>query len=1176
MMNRRKSTAGSACVALALLITSVLLFPASGMAQASFAAQLRGTVEDSSGAVVPGAAVTIANEATGVASKVTSDSAGRYTFNNLQPATYTVAVEATGFNKLVESGITLRVSQQSVLDLKLEVGSTATSVDVQSNGVLLNSANGELGQEISGRYISEIPLFNRQIEKLAFLAPGVTESQGFNTDQTNENFASNGQRNSSTEIRLDGSILSVPEAGEGAMFWSHYQPSVAIVEEFKLQTNGFSAEYGSNGGSVLNIISKSGTNELHGSGYYFGQWAALNANSFFANEQGQPVPQYHRHQFGGTVGGPIVKNKFFYFFNYDRTVYNSPFNLTTSVPTEVQRQGDFSQTFNQDGTLQQIFNPNSAFATTTASGPDVQRNPFPGNRIPASQFDPIGAKILALYPAPTGAGDPITGLNNFSKNYLLGQPAHQYNLKMDYVLNDKNRLSGRFSKGYLQRQSPTDFQGALGQGDEHNDYYNQVLEYTYTPTPTLVWTSRVSADRHYQSRFPDNNISPTTVGFPDILVTANGSDVFPQISMQNYQSLGLSGYTQTIEAQTEWVFDSSATKVIGAHNLQFGGEGRILLSNFFQPPTPSGSFAFGQNPTMQFSLTPNQNQGNAIASLLTGWAGNGSGNTSAGDLSIHPSVAEKSRETSFFVQDDWKVSSRLTLNLGLRWEISTPYTDRYNRLQIANFTADTGVSVPGIGEIRGVDQFATSSRRHSNTDWTNFGPRLGLAFQLNPKTVLRGGAGIYYGVNYATSYQDLGPAFRTDLPYEPTLDNGLTQYATLANPFPFGNVGAQGRIYGKLANWGFPANSNQSETFRNANIYQWAASVQRELPGRQVIEVAYSANRSTHLPDAYVRNRNYIRTAVRQQYGSGGLFQYVDNPFYPFFVGPNAIFNQPDSVYAQPTTQAINLLRPYPQFPGAYEGYAEFVANSWYNSLQLKYEKRYSYGLNIVGSYTLAKQIDDGSASSNGWLGNSPSVQDFNNLRGEYSVGATDARHRVVLSGSYELPFGRGKHFGANLNKAIDAVAGGWQINAYYTYQSALPLNVVMASGRVADGNQRPNVTGNPRSQYSIHQVVASGGVDNYFNVGAFSDPGDQIDGNEPRFNDALRGDSLRDLDFSFFKNFAYRERFKLELRAEFFNFTNTPRFTDPNTSFPSTSFGVINGQGNSPRQTQMGATFTF
>ena len=278
----------------------------------------------------------------------------------------------------------------------------------------------------------------------------MTESQGFNADQTNENFASNGQRNSSSELRLDGSILSVPEPGEGALFWAHFQPSVEIVEQFKVQTNGFSAEYGSNGGTVVNIISKSGTNELHGSGYYFGQWTALNANNFFANQQGQAIPQYHRHQFGGSVGGPLVKNKLFYFFNYDRTIYNAPSTLTTSVPTALQRAGDFSQTRNPDGTLQQIFNPNAAFASTSSVGPDVERPPFPGNKIPVNQLDPVGVRIVALYPNPTGFGDPVTGLNNFSKNYALGQPAHQYNLKMDYTLNERKPAERALQQGVPQ------------------------------------------------------------------------------------------------------------------------------------------------------------------------------------------------------------------------------------------------------------------------------------------------------------------------------------------------------------------------------------------------------------------------------------------------------------------------------------------------------------------------------------------------------------------------------------------------------------------------------------------------------------------------------------------------------------------------------------------------------
>jgi hypothetical protein len=596
-------------------------------------------------------------------------------------------------------------------------------------------------------------------------------------------------------------------------------------------------------------------------------------------------------------------------------------------------------------------------------------------------------------------------------------------------------------------------------------------------------------------------------------------------------------YTQTIEAQTEWSLGSSVTKVLHGHTLQFGGESRMLLSNFFQPAYPSGSFKFNTSSTAQFGLAPSSSQGNAIASLLAGWANSGS-------LTITPSVAETSHENALYFKDDW-THGHLTLNIGLRWEHSSPYTDRYNRLQIADFTAPSGVTVPGVGPITGVDQFVTSGQPTSNSEWRNFGPRLGFAYQINPRTVIRGGAGLYYGVNYATSYQDLGPSYLANLTYQPSLNNGLTPYSSLANPFPAGNVTAQGTQYGKLAEW-------------------------------QMIEISYSANRSTHLPDGGTRNRNYISTALRQQYGTSGLAKLLTNPFYSLFTGPNAIFNQPTSVYAQPTIPQVDLLRPYPQFPGDFDGYAEFVANSWCNALQVKYEKRFSRGLNIVASYTLASQNDDSDYTSNSYLGNAPSVQDLNNLRGEYSVGATDATNRLVFSGSYELPFGKGKQFGSNFNSTMNTVFGGWQINAYYTYQTGLPLNVTIKTSRITDGSQRPNVTGDPRSVYSIQQVVNGLGALNYFNVSAFSDPGDQIDGNEPRFNSALRGDSIRDIDASLFKNFTFRERFKLQIRAEFFNFFNTVRFDDPNTSFGNTSFGVISSQANNPRQAQMGARLVF
>ena len=1139
------------------------------LGQSTFKAQLRGTVVDQSEAVVAHAVVTVTNEATKVSDSTESDGEGRYIFPALSPASYEVTAEAKGFKITQETGVVLRVGQQSVLDLKLEVGEISTKVEVSTEPLLLNSASADLGQEVTSRYVTEVPLLDRDLSKLVYLAPGVTESQGYAADQTHENFVSNGQRNSSAEFRLDGGSLSTPEAGEGGMFWSHFTPSIEIIQEFKVQTNGFSAEYGSNGGTVINAVTKSGSDNFHGSGYWFGRRSATDANDFFLNAAGKPKPDFGRDQYGGTIGGPILKQKLFFFFNYDRTRNDSPFSVNTTVPTDLQRQGDFSQTYVIDPAsgklvLDTIYNP---FDTYKDSSGNVKRRPFAGNSIPTSLQDPIALKLLALYPKPTSAGDPGTGAHNFVASYIFAQPTHQYNAKIDYVISPTSTLTGRYSKGYLRRTAPQAFLGDLGQGDETNDYHNFVMQYDHSFNSTTTLTLRGAADRHYQLRGAPGQVDPTTLGFPPILVTANGSVTFPRIDVADVESLGLSGWTKTIEAQTNFLWDAAVTKIVGPHSLKFGAEQRVLLSNFFQPAFPGGQFGFDRGATRQDPFGNDPTQGSGIASLLIDFG-------SGGGLSIHPSVTQKSKEFAGFAKDDWQVSRKLTLNLGLRYEVSTPYTDRHNRVQIADFTADSGINVPGIGPIEGGARFATNSHRHVASDWNNIAPRLGLAYRIGNKTVVRAAGGVYYGVNYATSYQDLGPAYRKFLNWRPSLDGGITRNASLNNPFPTGAITAQGQKYGILNMWGFQSDSNQSETFRNAEIYQWSFSVQRELPGSSVVEMAYSANRSTHLPFGGTKNRDFISAANRAAYGSAGLAKLVPNPFQPLFVGPTAIFSEPDSIYNNATIPQINLLRPYPQFDGDFEGFALFSASATYHAMQVKYEKRFTRGLNLVANYTLATEHDSSSFGSNGWLGNATNIQDLGNLAQEWSVGASDVRHRMVLGGSYELPFGPGKRFGANLNPIVNGFIGGWQLNGYLTLQTGLPLNVNMASGRLADGNQRPNVNANPRSSLSVHDIAAGRG--NYFNLSAFSDPGDQINGNAPRFDTRLRGDGIRRIDLSVFKNLLFGERHNLQLRVESFNLTNTPRFCDPNTGFGDPNFGTISGQCNSPRQVQFGARFLF
>jgi hypothetical protein len=464
-------------------------------------------------------------------------------------------------------------------------------------------------------------------------------------------------------------------------------------------------------------------------------------------------------------------------------------------------------------------------------------------------------------------------------------------------------------------------------------------------------------------------------------------------------------------------------------------------------------------------------------------------------------------------------------------------------------------------------------------DRNNVGPRIGFAYRLNDKTVLRGGAGLFYGFNVATNFQYVGTPWYKNVSMYFSKDGGITPYASLSNPFPVGFVGPPGPKYGALSQWGFDNGYNLNDGLRNAEIYQWNVGVQRELPGDMLIEVNYSANRSTHLPfNGYdgTRNRNFISRANREKYGSDGLAELVDNPFYPFFQGPNAIFNEPDSLYNDPQIERIYLLRPYPQFAGSFGGYPQFIANSRYNSLQIRFEKRYSYGLAFTGNYTYAHMTDDNSLGFNPWVGTlqaTGELQDLTNLSTEKGVSGFDTPQRLAFAVTYELPIGRGKALGKGMGRAMDAVVGGWKTNAFVTFQRGTPLGIHMADGRLADGNQRPNLSGNPRGA-SLRDTVDGKGI--YFNEAAFSDPGDQLTGNAPRYFDNLRGDGISNIDMSFFKDFKFKETMYLQFRAEFFNFFNTPRFGDPGTSFGSSDFGVITYQSNRPRNGQMGIRFVW
>jgi hypothetical protein len=1180
------------------------------LAQATISsALLRGTVQDSSQAAVPRATVTITNEATNVSEKTLTDEQGRYVFGKLQPASYTVKVEVAGFKTAVQSNVVLRVGQQSDLDFTLEVGELTTTVEITAAAPLLNSVSAALGAEVDNRYITEVPLFDRQITNLAFLAPGVTQtandSFGGNgqTGYAGTNFSSNGQKSSTAEVRWDG-LSSSPPDGTGSgnqFFYAQIQPSPEFVQEFKVETNSFSAEYGTNGGTVLNIVSKSGSNSFHGSGYYWARRPRWDANGFFANREGQEKKKYKRDNFGGSIGGPIIKNRTFFFFDYDQVIFNEPGTITTSVPTLLERKGDFSQSFNPDGSLRQIYNP---FLIDAVTG---DRPAFSGNIIPSSLFDSIGAKVANFYPEPTSEGDPFTHANNYVKNYTSNSPRRKWDVKIDHLFSEKHRISGRYSRAFWSSEPP-DAYGGNNPADPNavnSDYvqHNGVLEYTWSLNPNTIWSNRVGVSRYVRDSLPIE-FDATSLGFPSYLQAAGGGKVFPLFLVGSYGSYAQLGtwFGVWVEHNTLPSWSSSVSKVWGAHTSKFGYEQRLFFGNYWAPGAPNGTFMFDSNglsATEQNYLGFNPNQGHGVASMLLGWGDP----YSWGTLDVQPASATRSQDTSFYFQDDWRVTSKLTLNLGLRYEWQTPYSERYDRIQVGDPDFDTGITVPGLGGLHGAVLPGTAENRHISRDSNNFAPRVGFAYRLGNNSVIRGGAGIYYGLSQLQGEWLPSTIFRKAANWTTTYDNGLTRFATLADPYPTRSFEPQGRKYGNLAGWGFGNSSVQFGPARNPEIYQWNVSFQHQLTSTLLLEVAYNSNRSTHQPEPGTSNFNLPFKEARN-FTVAQLSEQVPNPFFSLFCGsfdeaagvcvaPGSHFFEPDSGYSRPTIARSTLLTPHPQFGGMSAKNWPGRGSSEYNSLMFRFEKRYSHGLNFVGHYTFSQYYSD-TGSYITWLGNSVDVQDPYDLRKEWSVDGADTPHRFVFGYSYELPVGRGRALGNNMNKVLDKIVGGWQLNGVVNLQTGNPLNLY-SYNTVTGGTQRPNIRDNPRSQFSVQDVVDRKG--NYFNVnlsalecsdpgaGAICAPPEQQNGNGPRFYDNLRQPWYHSWDMSVFKNFKIQEGSELQLRAEFFNFTNTPVFRIGHGYYTSQfdqtvlgkpTFGTINSVRVDARQFQLGIRYTF
>ena len=1131
-------------------------------------ASVEGIVLDPAGAAVPNARLRALDTSTGLEVRAVTAADGRYSFPSLPPGgPYTITVEVPGFTTQERSGITLEVNQALRLDFSLKIGAATETVQVTAAAPLVESTTASMGQVVTSKSIGDLPLNQRNPYSLVFLAPGVEGDVSFTYNSAN--FSINGGRPGTTDMLVDG-IPSAPNLANPIVGIAVF-PSVDAVQEFKVQTNMYSAEFGRSGSGIINIIYKSGTNRFHGSLYEFLRNSDLDANSFYSNLNGTPLPNFKRNQFGGSIGGPVEipriykgKDKTFFFFDYEGLRQGAAATLQTTVPTALQRTGDFSQTLNASGQLVTIYDP----TTTVAQGTGYVRSPFPGNVIPGDRIDLVAKNIVNYYPLPNRSGALYTGVNNYyvASNNILD--SNSIDVKIDEDLSDRSRFFVRYSRQSLNSPAPVYLPSAIRVAQNAPDNQAQTnnsaaIDYTLTLSPSDLLEMRYGFARiklNYQSL--SLGFNPSTLGFPDYIASNADHLLFPGIAATNYYSLGnpQQGDTRDPGFETH-ILAIENTHILAAHTLRFGAETRLLRSNDTESGSSTGNFSFtpaitqGPNPNAASTIA-----GNAIASLLIG-VGSGSMLIDSKD------DATQSHYFGAFVQDDWKVTRRLTLNLGLRYDLDIPRTERYNRMETFNETIPSPLAATtGIAGLRGGTVFVGVNgfgRRQFDPQYTNFNPRFGFAFEATPKTVFRGGYGIFYAASLRIANATIGnEGFSASTDYTGS-PNGLTPSVYISNPFPTGINRPGGNTQGLLTGIGTSFENPLTGDNTVPYMENWDFDVQRELPGDILVDAAYVGSHGVNLNMAGEGNFNINQLTPAAIALGTQLQQSVSNPFYGIITtGPEAARTIPLSYLAAPFPQFTTV---YASFPTG--GYSD------YNAFQLRVEKRFSHGLTTLLSFTGQKLIDDFSQLSN--VGNETGgIQNVYNEKAERAVSSNDRSRRLVISGTYQLPFGRGQALGKNWSRAVDSLIGEWQVNGIYTYQTGFPLSVTAANSCTNCGVNtiRPNNNG----QSAETSGAVSQRLKEYFNTAVFSQPAPFTFGNAPRTLPDVRAPSGHNIDFSLFKMFKPMERLTVEFRAEAYNLINQVVFGMPNLSINSNQFGVISSQANSPRTVQFGLKLLF
>jgi hypothetical protein len=1171
----RKSSSTLTVSTLVLAVFSFLLPCTRLQAQTqAITATISGTVSDSSGSVVPGAKISLTSSEHGISRVYVTDTAGNYVFSLLPPAVYSLQVTASGFKTYKQDGIALGAGQTAEQPVIMAIGSIAETIEVTSQAPLVNADNANISSDISAQQVVELPLNLRNVYGLAFLNSSVNNTAEFqvvggngisgSADQDISFLNFGGTFFNTAEYLLDGTWDTGADWGGVA-----YVPAVDDVQEFKIQTNAFTSQYGWSSGNVINVVTKSGTNRFHGDVYDFLRNSALDAKNYF-NTGAEPL--FHRQQFGATAGGPIWKDKTYFFAYYEGLRQQTPVTFSGTMPTAAFLGGDFSaQLGSQIGTdylgrpvlAGQIYDPSSTRLVTqgqvdpttglVATQNGYIRDPFQGNIIPAARWDPI-AKTIAqgkYWPTPTSPGL----VNNFSASAAAAAHSDEYSIRIDQNISENTRLFGRWSRKYETKVNVPEYYGSsdpAGPGATNpNNRYSADLGVNHVFNPTFLVSANLGVNRWVEnSNVQSFGFKASSLGFPSFVDGI--SPLFPQIQPQGVAGLGPDpGLDDYIVPRTLWTGSVDFTKVRGKHALAFGFMGVLneingghYFTTTLQFPT---SFTGGPDPQNEAA-----GSGAGLASFLLGVGGG----TDQTGFTQFPATSKK--QLGWYLQDDWKVTRKLTLNLGLRYEIQTAPTERVNAQQYFDFTATNPISAAVGFTVPGELVFNSSKNRGLyDTQHTNFAPRVGLAYQFMPKLTFRSGYGIFFVPDYYGNGPNIGYSQAT--PWVTTLNNQLTPNTTLSNAFPNGQVPVTGNSLGSLTDVGFGLNPVVNPIRHSPYVEQWMGGIEYAPTNNDLVDISYVGNHGVHVLAQYLE---WDQLPTADLALGNALNDLVPNPFFGHITSSGCGLNLATVVRGQ-------LLRPYPEYCSVTEA-PPAVGSSNYNALQATFTHRWHSGLNLNVSYTYSKFLDDVQGSS-GWAfpGTGSSVRDSYNLAAERSVDTTDIPHSLVVNYIYALPFGKGRTLGGNWNTPVNAVLGGWQLTGIFNAKSGFPLSISPAQNNTDSfgGNQRPNLVGNP--------VPANQNIHNWIDAAAFTQPAAFTFGDSPRNLANLRSPRYVDWDMGIQKWWDFSEAKRLQFRLEMFNALNHPNFFAPDTNLGDSAFGTIS-QAYPARDVQAALKFYF